>query len=92
MIYLQYDYEFKEKIVRVIWVGKHVHDKIDRYFESNDYIVLAELAMNSGRQPGVEEIMDGNMPSGDRVLIDNEAFQDIFDKLFNNGWPQIEFE
>jgi hypothetical protein len=94
MIYLQFDYEFETMLTRVIWVGKHVHDKIDRYFESSDYEVLVEFEINSSRQPSVHEIMDGNMPWADKLWTDSMAFKFLFDKLFVNGndWPQIEFE
>ena len=94
MVYLQFDWEFDEKLIRVIWVGKHSYDRIRREVMTEDYQILAELDDDSGgKNPEVWEIMDGVMGKTDEFWPDNQAFLWIMEKLFEDGnsWPPIQF-
>ena len=92
---MQFDYEFEDKLVRVIWVEKHTYDKTNRSFKAYDYTLLAEFVMGGRPEIGVDELMDNNMmPWGDKLWTESMAFEFIFDHLFRSGnpWPEIEFD
>jgi hypothetical protein len=94
MVYLQFDHEFDEMLIRVIWVGKHSYNRISRELNTEDYKVLAELYDGSaGGNPEVWEIMDGISGPNDEFWPDWQAWDWIFTKIFADGndWPEIKF-
>lgn len=93
MIYLQYDDEFDSMLVRVVWVGKHKYDESYNFFDTNDYLILAEFE-NDGLQPKFEVLINNYIPRHNRFLEDNIAYKIIYDKLFveGNKWPYMELK
>ncbi len=93
MIYLQYDNEFKDMLVRIVWVKKYHYNNLTNYFYTDDYIILAEFE-NDGLQPKFEKLIGNYIPINSKFIEDNVAYKIIYDKLFINGndWPSIELK
>lgn len=91
MIYLQYDDEFDGMLVRVIWVGKHKYDESYNFFDTDDYLILAEFE-NDGIQPEFKDLIGKFIPRNNMFINDNMAYKIIYDKIFidNNDWPHME--
>ena len=93
MIYLQYDNEFKDMLVRIVFVRKYKYDKTSRFFDTDDYLILAEFK-NDGIQPEFKDLIGNFIPNNNKFIEDSVAYKIIYDKLFveGNKWPYMELK